>query len=374
MRRRVLLLSCLILPACGGYRPHVSPEVFPAATSWRLDLERPTEGRLATDGRRVFAHLEGGEIRALDLNTGAQLWSRRHRPGRLSAGFGQLLLKREDGRLISLDPETGKERFQADSGVHGALPAVPTGSEVLVAGLGAAALDPRDGSLIWSAFEDGGTAVQAPVAAGACVLIVEEDGSLRCRNRATGATSWTVFLGEGAHAPPTADERERLYLGTRARAIVALRADKGGKRDWRWRTGAAAPEPAALYGDRLLVATLGNVLYCLNRGNGNMIWRAPLPSRPFGGPLLYGAAVLMACHESVVEAFDVETGERLGSLHTPSPFLSAPLVTGDRLVVSLRDPWAILAMQLASDAPPEAPPDDPRAGGSRRGGPRPDGS
>ena len=347
MHGRVLAaLALLFLPACGGVRPPLPPEIFPATTRWRLEFDVPPTS-IVSDGRRVFIGLESGEIRAVDLISGNQAWSQRQQSGQLSAGGGLLLLRRPTGTIVFLDSDTGAERFRADSGVPGGQAAVVTGSEVLVTGDGVASIDVSDGRILWSVPPGGVRGVTPPVAAGRCVLIGEKDGNLRCRNRATGESSWVVNLGEGRHARALADERERIYVGTADRTVLALRGDRQGSRDWRWRIGGAAPYEAALLGERLMVATLGNVLYGLNRRNGHMVWLAPLPSRPLGPPLIFGSAVLVPCHERVVAAFDTNLGEPLGSLHAPGAFLDAPILVGDHLVMPLRDPWAVVAIQLA---------------------------
>ena len=117
---------------------------------------------------------------------------------------------------------------------------------------------------------------------------------------------------------------------------------------------------AAILEDKVLFVSHEDVLYALNRGNGNMVWRAALPSRPLGGPLVAGAAVLVACFENEVVGFDARTGRKLGSLKTSAEIRTAPVMAARRLFVGLRD-HTVVALQLAAPSAeePAAAPESP---------------
>ena len=108
--------------------------------------------------------------------------------------------------------------------------------------------------------------------------------------------------------------------------------------------------------DTVLFATHENVLYALKRGSGKMVWRAGLPSRPLGGPVLMGTAVLVACFENDVVGFDGRTGRRLGALRTTAEIRTPPLLVSGRLYIGLRD-RTVVALQLAAAPPPQASPE-----------------
>ncbi len=57
----------------------------------------------------------------------------------------------------------------------------------------------------------------------------------------------------------------------------------------------------------MLFASFDAVLYALRR-NGNLAWRASLPSRPLSGPLLAGEYLIVACLENELVAIAPETG------------------------------------------------------------------
>lgn len=351
-RSAVLLAACL--GACaGGNRPPPTA-VFPLSTSWTALLSDAVVPPLATDGRRVFVSTRDGVLRAFDSTAGRLLWEVRDRAGVLTAAAGMLVLRQEDGSVWRIDPETGSARWKSRAGIAGTLPAVLDGRGIVVAGDGIAALDETDGRLLWT--QPGPTPVTAlPALHGGWILAGEADGSLRCRERATGRPLWSVATGSPLRAPAVVDRDGRILLGTTARRFAALDLGARGRERWRWRLGADVTSPAVVVDDKVLFASLESVLYALKRGNGHLAWRAPLPSRPLSGPLAVESAVLVACLESDILGFDSRTGRKLGGLRTPTEMRTPPILVGRRVLVGLRNPAALACLSL----PPLEPQPDP---------------
>jgi eukaryotic-like serine/threonine-protein kinase len=352
-RSRTLLLVAAFLAGtgCRRVRPAVPP-LFPVSTEWRVILDDTLEGPLATDGERIYGATRDGAVIALDRRTGLRAWQVKERPGVLSFGGGTLVVRGAHGVVWGLDPATGAARWQTDAGVAGTLPATVTGDRVLVAGEGLAALELLTGRKLWEHAE-AGIVSAPPVLAGAWVLVGEAGGALRCRDAATGASRWSFDTGGPIIAAPVVDDRAWIFLGTTTRRVVALGFDKG-QVHWRWKTGADVQVPAALFGDKVLVASHEDVLYALKRGGGDLVWRAALPSRPLAGPIVVGTAVLVACHENEVVGFEGRTGTRLGALRAPAEIRTAPVMVERLLYLGLRD-RSVVALKLGAGEPSPAP-------------------
>ena len=351
--RRILAAATLALAAACGGRPVLTPDVFPVETAWTASLGEAIEGPLATDGTRLFVATRDGAVRGLDLATGSAVWEVRDRTGVVGAGPGLVALRAPDGIVWGMEPETGRTRWKAETGVIGAIPPVVSREAVLVAGEGLTWLDPATGAARWSVPAPPATR-GVPLAWGAHVLAGEADGALRSRDAATGALAW-AFPTEGVVAAPVVDDHDRVLVGTTDRRFVALRA-RDGKQEWRWKVGADVQAPAVVLDDKVLFATHENVLYALKRGSGKMAWRAGLPSRPLGGPMLVGTAVLVACFENDVLGFDGRTGRRLGALRTSAEIRTPPVLVNRRLYVGLRD-HTVVALQMAAVPQPSASPE-----------------
>jgi outer membrane protein assembly factor BamB len=326
--------------------------VFPPVPEWKTLVGEVVVAPLAADSRHVYVATRDGAVRALDPLTGEIAWSVQGLPGRLSAAEGILLVRGEQGALTSVHPRTGAVRWSVETAVAGTLPAVIDGDRAIVAGAGVAAVLLDGGSVAWS--DSSGTETTAPPLATTARLITgERDGTLRCRDRASGASLWTLRTGEMLLAPPLVQEaRRRLYLGTTDRRILEVTLDKG-RRGWAWRVGADIGVPGIWIGRRLLFASFDATLYALETG-GNLFWRAALPSRPLAAPLAVDGHVLVACLENELVAFNAETGARAGSFKTAAEIRTPPIRAGKLVVLGLRD-RSVIAYALAAAAPPRVP-------------------
>ncbi|HET7291187.1 MAG TPA: PQQ-binding-like beta-propeller repeat protein [Vicinamibacteria bacterium] len=342
MRKRALVLLFAASLACSR-RLATPPVLFPVQQSWKAVADAGLLPPLVTDGERLFCARGDGSVEALALDGGGSLWRAAPGQGWLSAAQGALVLRREDGTVRRLDPATGATLWTTATAVAGRAPVLIEGEQVFVGGAGLVALAASDGRLLWRAT-DGADATTAPAVSGARLFVGEEDGTLRCRDRATGLTRWTLATGSALRAPvlPNGD---RLLVGTSDGRFLAVSPDKGHVR-WRWKLGADVADVAVAFAeDVVLFTSYENVLYALDRDNGHLRWRAPLPSRPISAPLLIGSAAVVACQELEVVAFDARTGRRLGAATVPAEIRTPPVFARDRLYLGLRD-RSVLAFSL----------------------------
>jgi outer membrane protein assembly factor BamB len=287
-------------------------------------------------------------------------WKAEGVAGRLSAADGIVLVRGDDGALWSLQPRTGGVRWRADTGVGGLLPAVIDGDRAFVAGHGLAAVDLASGRVLWS-DRSGAETSAPPVTAESRLLAGEADGTLRCRDRSTGLSLWTLRTRRPLLAPPLVDlERRRLYLGTTDKRILEVSLDRGDP-GWAWRVGADVRHAGLLLPGQVLFASLDAVLHSLRPG-GNLAWRGSLPSRPLAPPLLVAGHVVIACLENELVAFSAETGSKAGGLRTTAEIRTPPVLAGELLVIGLRD-RSVIAYSLPG-RPGIEPPGENR--GNRR--------
>jgi outer membrane protein assembly factor BamB len=346
-RSLVTFCTTLLLVGCAEKRPAARAPIFPLAAAWKTLLGEFVVPPLAADGRRVYVATRDGSVRALDPATGAVTWKVDGFAGGLSAAEGVLLVRAEDGTLWSLQPRTGAVRWKAETGVAGTLPAVVDDDRALVAGRGLAAVDLASGRVLWADLS-GAETTAPPVTAGSRLLAGERDGTLRCRDRATGLSLWVLRTGGPLVAPPLVDlGRRRLYLGTTDKRILEVSLDQG-KPGWAWRVGADVGHAGLLQPDQVLFASFDAVLYSLRRG-GNLAWRGSLPSRPLSAPLPVAGYVLVACLENELVAFAPDTGAPGGRFRTSTEIRTPPILAGGLVVVGLRD-RSVIAYALPGSA------------------------
>jgi len=351
--RAIVSLPLLAAAAACHHRPQVAPPaLFPMAEAWTTALPAVAEGPLAAMEGTVFVATRDGGVRALVASSGRVRWVVEDRPGLVGAGDGLVAVRQADGTAYGMDPRTGATRWKAGSGIRGTLPPVLYKDGVVVAGEGLALLDARTGETRWSVADAQVSA--PPLVAGPWLFVGEANGTLRCREVATGKVVWSYESGRPLLAAPVLDEEGRVLLGTTARRFVSLDPREGRER-WRWRIGGDVQAAPVVVGRHVLFTTHEDVLYALDRGNGHLAWRASLPSRPVSGPLVYGRSALVACFgsrpgETFLIGFDVKTGRRQGDLKAPGELRTPPVIVGDVVVMALRE-RAVAALSLGVLAP-----------------------
>ncbi len=337
--RRALLLTLGLSLSCCAAVPPPRPASFPPAPTWKTLLSDFVVPPLASAGHRVFVASRDGVVRALDERTGEVLWKADDLPGTLSATDGAVLVRSAQGRVTSLQPRTGAVRWSAETGVAGELPVVLDGERVLVAGSGLAALELASGKAVFTSRAGAlisGAPVPLSFRAAPAILTVEADGALRLRDGASGEPLWVLSTARPLIAPPLVDARRGVaYLGTTEKRILEVSLADGHV-GWRWTVGADVAQPGLQLKGKLLFACFDAVLYALGR-NGNLAWRASLPSRPLSGPLVVGEYLLVACIEDELVLVSPKDGKRVGVQHVGAEIRTAPILIGNLVVLGLRD-------------------------------------
>ena len=132
-----------------------------------------------------------------------------------------------------------------------------------------------------------------PARVGAARRPARPCGSARLPARVTALLGARRSAG-GRHRRKARDERRAC----RAAASAG---------DGRW--AATSPALPAADDKRIYFAARDNLLRAVDRGSGNLRWKANLPSRPAGGPLRLPDALLMPLVSSEIVGFDPETGK-----------------------------------------------------------------
>jgi outer membrane protein assembly factor BamB len=370
--RSLAFLPLALLAACSGHAPPRAVPLFPMQSAWRTLLPDQVVPPLAADSGRVFVSTRDGSITALAPGDGTVAWRVAGPGGPVTASNGSVVVRSETGAVWSLGPRDGALRWKAETGVAGTLPAVLDGDHVYVAGRGLVALDAESGRTLWT-DPHGAEITSPPVPTVSRLVVGDADGVLRSLDRASGVTRWSRLTGKAVLAPPLVDEgKGRIYVGTTDRSILEVGLEKG-EPGWRWKVGADIQSGGLLLPDRVVFAAFDAVLWALGRG-GSLAWRAPLPSRPLGAPLLVRDSILLVCRERDLLGFSSASGLRTGGLRTTAEIRTPPLVVGSLVVLGLRDrsveaytlpePSPAPALEppatapARGSAPPEEPPPD----------------
>jgi outer membrane protein assembly factor BamB len=267
----------------------------------------------------------------------------------------------KDGQLVAVNLDRGSIRWTLDRSTA-FTPATGEGLVFTVSDQMIEALDARTGATRWATPLPGGAAVPLYYDTG-WLLASTTSGDLLALRAADGKAVWRRQLGAPLSGPP-GPALDRLYLSLTDSRLVALRLDTGdivwerawparvvsllaledqlvvgttakrvssvdlehGRERWGRSVGGDISGRPAADDKRIYYASRDNILWAVDRGNGNLRWRANLESRPAGGPLRGPNALLMPMVSSEIAGYDPESGDRIVTVRAAGEIGTQPFV------------------------------------------------
>jgi outer membrane protein assembly factor BamB len=303
------------------------------AVVWTRDLtpaftrnaDSASGGGLAIADGKLFVTSAFGMVWALDLATGAEIWSRRF-DAALTApptiAGSALYIVGTDGTGWALDAATGKTDWQ----LSGA---------------------PSTASMVGGA---------APAVAGDLVLFPTSAGELIAARRDTGQIVWRravagtrIGMAYAAVTDVTGDpvvQGDVIYVGNQSGRMMALDRATGTPI---WTAEEATYGPVWPVGGSVFLMSDRNRLVRLDASTGAFVWAQELPLftqarerrraaiYPHYGPLLAGGRLIVGSGDGVLRSFDPVSGAPLGEVELRSGAASAPIAVGGTLYVVSRD-------------------------------------
>jgi outer membrane protein assembly factor BamB len=232
------------------------------------------------DGR-VYVGTLGGQLCALDAETGAVLWRR------------------------PVDALPGDTVWTS--------PAVANGVVYFAANRPFAvlyALDAATGATVWTASPNLSIVIASPTVADGVVYLAYNDHSIVALDAATGATRWTADAGAGMYSSPAVASGS-LYVAVHNRGVLALDAGTGAQR---WLAPMAGPQwssPAVADRTVYVGSRDDERLYAFAAATGAPIWSAPLGAWVHSSPAVAGRRVYVGGNDGRLHARDARTGQQL---------------------------------------------------------------
>jgi outer membrane protein assembly factor BamB len=204
------------------------------------------------------------------------------------AGYGLLYEESFDGRLIAIDPQTGKKKWSRPFYSHRC-------------GWSSPALG--DG-LVFATFI-GDVSDSCSRASGG--LIVALDAK-------TGKIRWLRNIDQSESSPLFS--HGTVYFGTTDGHVYAYSATRG-RELWSYNTGGPVKGSPALANGRLFIGNYGGRFYALNAHTGGYIWENGGHGDFYAGPTVVGGRVYVGSKgDSHVYAFSAQDGHELWSFGT----------------------------------------------------------
>jgi len=322
---------------------------------WRTKVEGPVVAPPVGGAGRIYCLGEGALVTALDMQ-GNSLWSTRlmatgkegkPKPAEVVAPLlyveKTVIAAAASGHVYALDAATGDTRWKHTAGddIQGA-PAFARTKDgkglvlVMLQPLGAVrALDPATGDRAWesepTARCDGHMGVSdGTIVFGNC------DAGVQLLSAETGKKQLFIALGEGHEmAGGTAVDTGHAYAGSRSGALACANLSSG-KIEWINEDGGGELfTTPAVAGNRVVFCSGDSTVFCVNRPDGNTVWRYETGGKEPRSPAIAGDKVVAAT-DGTLFLLSLEDGKELWKWEV-SDLLFGPTLIGGMIVAGTDD-------------------------------------
>lgn len=366
----VIVGFCLALQACtqiDNYmlgkdntpKPTPLSDLKPSLTlveNWSVSMGKPgkTSANLklkpVIHDHIIYAASANGMVQAMETKTGHILWSRQLTHNLISGptvANGYIALGTNRSRVVLLNQRDGSElRVFKVSGDALSKPAI-VGNKLIIKTIDGFlyAFDLKTGKKLW-ASEHGSPSLilkasSSPIIMGNLVLVGFSDGKLDAIDLETGHTVWQRSI---AYATGSSDV-ERLvdidadpivrdgnvYLASYQGYVGALSIANG---EFIWQKPASVYKNMALDSTTLYMTDSDDVLWALNRSNGQVKWKQlAFKARGLTDPMLLGNRLIVGDRTGYVHVLSSSSGEMLSRTQSSGSIDIAPAVAGHSIYV-----------------------------------------
>ncbi len=302
------------------------------------------------DNGVVYAASHGGKVKALNAESGKELWSTKTKLP-LSAGpsmaEGVVVVGSSDGILIVLDANSGREKWrQSMSGEILSKPLVAQGLIVVrTVNNRLQALNISDAKTRWTIEEAvpkltlRGTAT--PILAENAVITGFDDGKVVAVDLQSGDTLWSVVVDipvgrteleklSDVDGAAVASGRDVFVVGYHGR--VAMLEQSSGQ-IW-WAQDASSYRGLAIDDTSLYVSTADGTVISIRRVNGAQQWeQKALHQRGLTAPAVNGDVLVVGDHDGYLHWLSTKDGSLLARANTGERISNAPVIADGKVFV-----------------------------------------
>lgn len=307
-------------------------------------------------GGRVYTLDAEARVTAFSTSGGSAVWRVSLRPedergeggygGGLAIDNGRLYAATGFGRVVALDPVSGKKLWEKNIGVPVRASPTAVNDKVFVITIEGHvyALAGFDGGELWtyrgvpektsiisspSPAVDGGIVV-VPYTSGELVALRAEDGTLVWSENLARTRTVSSLASLSDAARPAIDGGVVYAVGHAGRLIATQL--KTGERLWSINVpGTQAP---VIAGENLFVVDTSGQLHAITRADGKVVWTVKLPgSNTWSGPTLAGGQLWLVSNQGHLVGVEPTTGRVATQQSLGAPVYVAPVVADGRMYV-----------------------------------------
>lgn len=236
---------------------------------WKFDANGDIETKPLVADDKIYIASHNG-LYALTKD-GKEVWFRLIRWAESSPAYvsGTVFVGTDDNRLLALDAETGKTRWE---------------------------------------FQTADSVESSPSVAGGRVFVGCNSDMVYALDAETGKKEWSYNLGGKIEGKPLVTGGA-VFIGSNSGEFVSI-DEKSGKLLWRRKLAGNVESSAAGEGNTVAIGTLDGNLYALDANNGSTLWKYDSAGPFESSPLIYRGVVYVGCHYGFIHAVDLKTGKK----------------------------------------------------------------
>lgn len=324
------------------------------AEHWRVDVGSAVRSQAAVVDGTIYLTTDGGEILAMNAETGVERWSHDAGDGLASSPAvvdGLVVAVTMGGRVLAVDGASGSEVWRQDvDAAPESMPAVEDGVVYLGTDAGTLiALDVGTGEEQWT-YDAGAPVTRSAAVSGGRVFVGSADGRMHAVDVATGNAAWTHDMAGGLIGTPAVGNGlvYVVNLSAPSSQLTALDTESGDE-VWRFAPEALGLRPVVLGPDTVYAADSGGALYALDPLSGATRWSWSQDSEVTAAPALVDGHLYFVTDHGAF-ALDVTTRDTAWTLDVGANADYGPVVA-EGVVYFGTNAGIVYAIGSAADGP-----------------------
>ena len=179
---------------------------------------------------------------------------------------------------------------------------------------------------LWS-FDAGDSIESSAIIVGGTVFVGSQKGELVALNLDNGSVYWKYATGSPIGESSAAYSGGVVYIGDLGGVVHAVNAPDG-KRLWTAKTGGEIKSSPVVVGDRLLIGSYDEQLYCLSTRNGAVLWKFKTNGPVHSTPSITNNLAFIAGCDAVFRAIRISDGKEVFNVSSGSYTGASPALRG----------------------------------------------